>query len=522
MHLGSVAVEHPDRPAVVMAGSGKVITYAELDAASNRLAQVLWEAGLRPGDHIAFMLGNRWEFFAVAWAAQRSGLYYTPVGTRLGADEAAYIVDNCEAKAFITSASMASVAEKVRADIPRVGLRLMLDGAVPGFGSYEEATAAAPATPIPGEVEGADMLYSSGTTGRPKGVKPPLPLSPIGTPGGLYTVVTLLFEPGDSPVYLSPAPLYHAAPLRYSMAFQRLAGTVVVMERFEPEAALAAIQDHGVTHSQWVPTMFIRMLRLPEKTRAAYDMSSLRYAIHAAAPCPVPIKEQMIEWWGPILHEYYAGTEGNCFVYTTSTDWLAHRGTVGRPLLGEVHVCDEEGEELPAGRVGILYFGGGAEFEYHGDPAKTASSRDPRGRGWSTLGDIGYVDEDGFVYLTDRMSHMIISGGVNIYPQEVENLLAVHPKVADVAVIGVPDPEMGEQVKAVVQPASMAEADDGLAAELIDYCRERLAHYKCPKSLDFRATLPRHPTGKLLKRVLMAEYDAHYGDAPGRQERHTF
>ncbi|MCW2897925.1 MAG: acyl-CoA synthetase [Streptosporangiaceae bacterium] len=506
MHLGSVAAEHPDRPAVIMAGSGKVVTYAELDAASNRLAQVLCAAGLRPGDHIAFMLENRWEFLAVAWAAQRSGLYYTPVGTRLGAAEAAYIVDNCEAKAFIASAAVSAVAEKVAADTPGVPLRLMLDAAVPGFSSYEEAVASVDAAPLPEQVEGMDMLYSSGTTGRPKGVKPPLPLSPIGTPGGLYTLISMLFDPGDSPVYLSPAPLYHAAPLRYSMVFQRLGGAVVVMERFDPEAALAAIQEHRVTHSQWVPTMFIRMLRLPEQTRTAYDLSSLRFAVHAAAPCPVPVKEQMIDWWGPILHEYYAGTEGNCFVYTDSAAWLGHKGTVGRPLLGQVHVCDDSGDELPAGQIGILYFGGGSEFEYHGDPAKTAASRDPRGRGWSTLGDIGYVDDEGFIYLTDRRSHMIISGGVNIYPQEVENLLAVHPKVADVAVIGVPDEEMGEQVKAVVQPASMADAGDALAAELIHYCRERLAHYKCPRTVDFRATLPRHPTGKLYKRLLSAEY----------------
>ncbi|HLQ23773.1 MAG TPA: AMP-binding protein, partial [Gemmatimonadales bacterium] len=301
-------------------------------------------------------------------------------------------------------------------------------------------------------------------------------------------------------------PLYHAAPLRYCLTMHRFGVTVVVMEKFEPEQALAAIQTYQVTHSQWVPTMFIRMLRLPAEVRARWDLSSLRYAVHAAAPCPIPVKEQMIEWWGPVLHEYYSGTEGACFTYTGTADWLTHKGTVGRPLIGAPRVCDSSGEELPIGSVGTLYFSGGPEFEYHGDPAKTAASRDPKGRGWVTLGDVGYLDEDGFVYLTDRVSHMIISGGVNIYPQEAENLLAVHPKVADVAVIGVPDADMGEQVKAVVQPVSMGDAGPYLAAELIGYCRDRLAHYKCTRSVDFRADLPRHPTGKLLKRVLRDEY----------------
>jgi acyl-CoA synthetase (AMP-forming)/AMP-acid ligase II len=493
-----------------MGGSGKVVTYAELDGAANRLAHVLFDAGLRPGDHIAFILENRWEFLAIAWAAQRSGLYYTPIASRLQAEEAAYIVDNCEARVFIASAAFAGVAAEIVGDAPRVGLRLMLDGTADGFTSYEQRTAAAPATPLPNEVEGSDMLYSSGTTGRPKGVKPHLSLAPMGASNPLTQLVALLFQPDGTSVYLSPAPLYHAAPLRYCMTFHRFGATVVVMERFDPEQALRAIEAYRVTHSQWVPTMFIRMLKLPAETRTRYDLSSLRHAVHAAAPCPIPVKEQMIGWWGPILHEYYAGTEGNCFVYTGSADWLAHKGTVGRPILGVVHVCDEEGQEVPAGTVGTLYFSDGPSFEYHGDAAKTASSRDPRGRGWTTLGDIGYVDEDGFLYLTDRLSHMIISGGVNIYPQEAENVLAVHPKVTDVAVIGVPDPEMGEQVKAVVQPVSMADAGPELAAELIAYCRDRLAHYKCPRSVDFRADLPRQPTGKLLKRVLRDEYATSY------------
>ena len=491
-----------------MAGSGQVVTFRELNDESNRLAQLLHAAGLRPGDHIAFMLENHPLFLAIAWAAQRSGLYYTAISSRLQQEELAYIVDNCAAKVFISSKALADVAASIAEQTPRVQLRLMVDGVAPGFESYEERVAAFPAVPLDEEREGSDMLYSSGTTGRPKGVKPNLSLAPMGTPGGLYNLVAFLFQPGEDSVYLSPAPLYHAAPLRYSMVFHRFGATVVVMEKFDPEDALRAIETYRVTHSQWVPTMFIRMLKLPAEVRGRYDLSSLRCAIHAAAPCPTEVKERLMAWWGPIVHEYYAGTEGNCFVYASPQDWLAHKGTVGKPILGKVHVCDDEGNELPPGEAGTLYFSDGPTFEYHNDAAKTSASRDPWGHGWTTIGDIGRVDEDGFLYLTDRKSYMIISGGVNIYPQEAENVLTMHPKVADVAVFGVPDPEMGEAVKAVVQPASPEEAGPGLADELIAYCRERLAHYKCPRSVDFRAELPRHPTGKLYKRLLVEEYRA--------------
>ncbi|MEU4577376.1 AMP-binding protein [Nonomuraea sp. NPDC023979] len=509
MHPGAIAAVTPDKPAVIMAGSGEVVTYRRLDEESNRLAHLFRAAGLQPGDHVAFILSNHPLFLAVAWAAHRSGLYYTAISSRLQSDELAYIVGNCGARVFIASADLAAVATSVTDATPGVELRLMLDGVAEGFTSYEEAVAAHPATPIPDECQGADMLYSSGTTGRPKGVKPALSKAPLAEPNVLLKLIEGLFAPTADSVYLSPAPLYHAAPLRYCMSFQRLGATVVVMERFDPEQYLALVEKHRVTHSQLVPTMFVKMLKLPEETRNRYDLSSLTCAVHAAAPCPVPVKERMIEWWGPIVHEYYAGTEGNGFLYVNAHDWLEHRGTVGRSLLGPVHVCDEEGEELPPGEHGTVYFESAA-FEYHGDPDKTRSVQDPKGRGWTTLGDIGYLDDDGFLYLTDRRSYMIISGGVNIYPQEAENVLCLHPRVADVAVLGVPDEEMGEQVKAVVEPVSMDEAGPELEAELIAYCRERLAHYKCPKSVDFRAELPRHPTGKLYKRLLKDEYRARY------------
>jgi long-chain acyl-CoA synthetase len=504
MFPGAHAETTPDRPAVVMGGTGAVMTYAELDEEANRLARVFRGQGLEPGDHVAFCMENHRHFLALAWGAHYAGLYYTAISSRLTPDEVAYIVEDCGARVYVTSAAKAELALALVDRMPKVGLRLVIDGDVAGYERYEEALAAQDPEPLPDRVEGQDMLYSSGTTGRPKGVKVPLTGQALGATPPLLLMVTGLFGFDADTVYLSPAPLYHAAPLRFSMAAQRLGATVVVMEHFDPADALALIERHQVTHSQWVPTMFIRMLKLPGEVRTAHDLSSHRCAIHAAAPCPVEVKRQMIEWWGPILHEYYAGTEGNGFVYCNSEDWLAHPGTVGKALLGQVHIVDEQGEELPTGEAGTIYFAEGPAFEYHNDPDKTAGSRDRHG--WTTLGDVGRLDEDGFLYLTDRKAYMIISGGVNIYPQEAENTLVLHPKVADVAVFGVPDPDLGEVVKAVVQPIDPADAGPELEAELIAFCRQRLAGFKCPRSVDFEAELPRAPTGKLYKRLLRDRY----------------
>jgi long-chain acyl-CoA synthetase len=487
-----------------MAGSGVEVSYAELHAEANRLAHLIRAAGLVPGDHLAFSIENQAHFHAVAWGAHYAGLYYTAISTRLTVEEAAYVLNDCGARVFVTSARQSEVATGVIALTPDVEVRLMLDGVIDGYDSYEEALARQPADEIADPVAGLDMLYSSGTTGRPKGIKAALPSNPVDTPTAVYTLCSLLFGLTEDTVYLSPAPLYHSAPLRFTMAIHQGGGTVVVMEHFDPVEALALIERYQVTFSQWVPTMFIRMLKLPEEDRARYDLSSLQVAVHAAAPCPVEVKRRMIEWWGPVLHEYYAGTEGNGFVYTNSEDWLAHPGTVGRNLTGEIHIVGDDSEELPAGEAGTIWFGGNAEFEYHNDPDKTAESRDPRG--WSTLGDVGRLDDEGFLYLTDRKSYMIISGGVNIYPQETENLLALHPRVADVAVIGVPNEDFGEEVKAVVQPAEGAEPGPDLERELIAYCREHLADVKCPRTVDFVDELPRHPTGKLYKRLLRDQY----------------
>ena len=507
MFPGAHVAESPDKPAVIMATSRQVVSYRDLDAQANQVSHLFRSLGLRPGDHVAFCLENHPRYFALAWGAHYAGLYYTAMSSRLTTDEMAYIVEDCGARAFVTSAYKRDQAAELAGRLDDDVALYMLDGTIDGYESWEDALAAQPATALPEDrVEGRDMLYSSGTTGRPKGVEVPLPGAPLGTTDAVHLLASALFGATADSVYLSPAPMYHAAPLRFSMGFHRSGATVVAMERFDAEHALALIERYRVTHSQWVPTMFIRMLKLPAEVRERYDVSSLQVAIHAAAPCPVAVKEQMIDWWGPVLHEYYAGTEGNGFVYCDSAAWLAHKGTVGQPIVGELHIVGDDGEELPAGEAGTIYFGGGAEFTYHNDPDKTASSRDPKGRGWSTLGDVGYVDGDGFLFLTDRKAYMIITGGVNVYPQEAENVLAVHPAVADVAVLGVPNDDFGEEVKAVVEPISLDDAGPELERELIAYCREHLADVKCPRTVDFRAELPRHPTGKLYKRLLKDEY----------------
>ena len=507
MYPGVHAQTNPDKTAYVMAGSGESVTYGELNDRSNQLANLFRGAGLQRGDSIALMLENHPRYFEILWAAQRAGLYYTAISSRLTTSETEYIINDCAAKVFITSDYKRDVAAAIIEATPDVRVRLMLDGTADGYESYEDAIAEQPTTPIADESEGTDMLYSSGTTGRPKGVRMPMPEGEMGQHSSVSMLGEMLYGFNADMVYLSPAPLYHAAPLRFSMAVQRMGGTVIVMEHFDPTEFLRLIEQHKVTHTQVVPTMFVRMLKLPKEEREQFDVSSLQIAIHAAAPCPIPIKEQMIEWWGSKIMEYYAGTEGNGFCAITSDEWLQHKGSVGRPLMGVVHIVGEDGEEVSGPREeGTIYFESGSTFEYHNDPEKTASSRDPKGRGWSTLGDVGYVDEDGYLYLTDRKAYMIISGGVNIYPQEAENLLTTHPKVLDVAVIGVPNEDFGEEVKAVVQLVDGVEPSPELERELIAFCKSELADVKCPRSVDFVDELPRHPTGKLYKRLLRDTY----------------
>jgi long-chain acyl-CoA synthetase len=505
MEPGDHVSTRGDLPAVVMGSSGAIVTYRELDERSKRFAQLLHAAGLRPGGHLAILLENHPRYFEVFWGAMRAGLYVTPINWHLKADEAGYIVSDCGAAAVVTSTALSDVASGLEPYLGAVGTRLVVDGELDGWERYETAVDAFRAEPLEHEVEGTFMFYSSGTTGRPKGIKPPRTDEPFGSGGGpMIMLIQHLFGFSADTTYLCPAPLYHAAPLGWATSVQRIGGTVVVMESFDPAHALALVEKHRVTHAQFVPTHFVKMLKLPAEERTRYDLSSLTMAVHAAAPCPVDVKQQMLAWWGPIIHEYYAGSEGNGFCHVASEDWLAHPGTVGKPLVGTLHILDDDGQELPVGEAGVIWFESDVRFEYHNDPEKTANAFNDKG--WSSLGDIGYLDEDGYLYLTDRASHMIIAGGVNIYPQEVENELTLHPAVTDVAVIGVPNEVLGEEVKAVVVPADPAAAGPALADELILYCRARLAKYKCPVTVDFVDALPRLPTGKLLKRELRQKY----------------
>jgi acyl-CoA synthetase (AMP-forming)/AMP-acid ligase II len=507
MYVGTHARKRPDHPALIMAGSGETVSYRELDERSNRLAQLLRARGLRRGDHIAIFTENHPVFFDAMWAAYRSGLYWTPINSHLTPDEAAYIASDCGARAIVTTTTLAEPAAALVERAP-IEIRLMADTGGPmakGYEPYASAVAAFPSTPIPDESEGWQMMYSSGTTGRPKGILPPLPDLRPGDPHPLCDASRNLFGFGEDTIYLSPAPLHHAAPSVTCSIVQRWGGTAVCMERFDAEQCLAYIERYRITHAQFVPTMFVRMLKLPEEVRRRYDLSSLRIAQHAAAPCPVDVKRQMLEWWGPIIYEYYSGSENSGGTSITPQEWLAHPGSVGRVMSGKIHILDDEGRELPPGEAGTVWFENqNPRFVYHNDPEKTAQTYNERG--WSTLGDIGYLDEEGYLYLTDRKAFMIIAGGANIYPQEAENVLIGHPKVMDVAVIGVPDPDMGEAVKAVVQPVDWADAGPALEAELLEYVRARLAHYKCPRSIDFDPALPRLENGKLYKRRIKDRY----------------
>ncbi len=502
-HPAHHAQNTPNKPAIIMAGSGETVSYRQLDARTNQYAHFFRSIGLQHGDVVAICMENRPEFFEFVWGAQRSGLIYLAISNRLTAAEINYILRDSGARIFISSFALGDVLGAIETSVDRY----LVEGACPGYKALPAILADMPTTPIADERAGISMLYSSGTTGHPKGVSVPLPEdSDIATPNSLTGIAQGAFGFSQDSIYLSPAPLYHAAPLGWCMAVTRLGGTIVIMEKFDPEAALAAVEKYRITDSQWVPTHFVRMLKLPQEVRRRYDLSHLKCAVHAAAPCPVPIKQAMIDWFGPIICEYYAGTEGNGFTFISSEEWLTHQGSVGRALGAIIHICDEEGNEVPARTEGTVYFESNSQFRYHNDPEKSAASRHPDHPSWSMLGDVGWLDDEGYLYLTDRKSFMIISGGVNIYPQEIENLLVSHPRVVDAAVIGAPDDEMGERVLAIVQPLVWSDAGDALAEELRVYLRASLSGVKMPRQIDFREELPRHATGKLYKRLLRDEY----------------
>ena len=507
MYPGKHAVESPQRPAFIMAQTGETVTYGELEARSNRLAHLLRARGLQRLDHYAIFMENNVRYIESCAAGARAGIYYTCVNSFLTPEELAYILNNSQSRILITSAAKRDVAMAALEDCPRIELCLVADQRGDGGRvlNLDEATAAFPAVPIADESLGTAMLYSSGTTGRPKGILRPLPDQPPAQELPLFDFLTKLWRYREGMIYLSPAPLYHSAPQAAVSLTIRQGGTAVIMERFDPERYLELVQTYRVTHSQLVPTMFSRMLKLPEAVRNRYDLSSLEIAIHAAAPCPMQVKEQMIGWWGPIIHEYYGATEGLGFTACDSTEWLAHRGTVGKVLLGELHVLGDDMTPCPTGTPGMLWFKTASPFEYFNDPEKTRQARSSDGS-MSTVGDVGYLDDDGYLYLTDRATFMIISGGVNIYPQECENLLITHPKVADAAVFGVPNEDLGEEVKAAVQLMPGVAPGAEIGKELMAFCAQHLARQKCPHSIDFEAELPRLPTGKLYKKVLRDRY----------------
>jgi acyl-CoA synthetase (AMP-forming)/AMP-acid ligase II len=507
MHLTTLADRLGDKPAYVMGGSGASLSYRELEARSNQVARLLHELGLRAGDSIAILMENRLDYFPIAWAAQRSGLYYAPVNWHLAAGESAYIVDNCDAQVLFSSPQLESLATASAAAAPRLRARFVVDDAeteapfTTDAARLTDALAGVGSSPLAEQVEGAYMFYSSGTTGQPKGVRHVDVGTPFGTAFRIDHLMHDAFGFDAETTFLVTGPLYHAAPLGWAMGTIRNGGTAVVMERFDAAACLDHIQSYRVTHAQFVPTMFVRMLKLPAVAREIVDVSSLRNVIHAAAPCPVDVKEQMIEWFGPIVTEFYAGTEGVGFCMIDSATWLAHKGSVGQVKIGEVHICDAEGTELPVGEVGTIWFGGAGGFTYYKEPAKTASAYNDRG--WATLGDIGHVDADGFLYLSGRRTDLILSGGVNIYPREIEDALIMHRAVVDVAVIGRPDPEWGQRVHAVVQLTPGFAGSTDLEAELTEFARAHIAGYKVPRTIEFVDDFPRLPSGKILRRALM-------------------
>lgn len=505
MYPGRWIATQPDKPALIMAHTGAALSFRELEDRSLRLANHLRSLGLKHGDHVAMVAENRFELVETMWAAQRSGTLLTAVNSHLTPKEMAYIVHDCQATVLIVSAQLesASALMELCADVPH---RVAVGGVLDGAADYERLLAAASPRRPSYEPRGGDMLYSSGTTGQPKGVLPELPQQSVEDEAlPIVRLFEALYGFNADSVYLSPAPLYHAAPLRFVMVTHALGGTAVIMPRFEPEAALRCIEQYRVTHSQWVPTMFIRMLKLPEALRRKHDLSSLRVAIHAAAPCPPEVKRAMIEWWGPVIHEYYAATEGNGLTAINSAEALERPGSVGKALLGIVHICGTDGEELQAGEVGTIYFESRPAdrmFSYFGDAAKTAQSRHPRHARWATVGDLGWLDADGYLYLADRSSNLIITGGVNIYPQEIENELALHPDVRDVAVVGEQDEELGQIVVAYIEAADHVADGADLARRITDWLAPRLARFKIPRIIHRVRALPRTPTGKLVKRKL--------------------
>jgi long-chain acyl-CoA synthetase len=503
------AVNAPERVAIIHAPTSSAITYGELEARSNQVAQLFRALGLHTGDHIALVMENNLQVPEVVAGAARSGLYYTPVNSHLTATEIGYVIADSAARVVLTSKALLEVMADVVPICPNVEHWYVIDVEDPPapFIGYQKARNSSSPQPISPERLGSAMMYSSGTTGRPKGILRPLPgVAPADSDAAVRMGRGLMkFRRGMTT--LIPAPLYHAAPHAALAACLQLGGTAVVMGRFDARQVLVLIERHRVTHVQMVPTMFTRLLALPASVRAEYDLSSLEAVVHSAAPCPIPVKQKMIDWLGPIVYEYYGATESYGFTRCTSQEWLAHRGTVGRAVLGEIRILDDAGIPCPTGEVGTVWFVGGSRFSYFGQAADKSPT--PGGPpGGRTVGDVGYLDADGYLYLTDRKDFMIVSGGVNIYPQEVEDVLMTFDEIEDAAVIGVPHDDFGEQVKAVVVLKNGFVETPDLRDRVIAHCRESLASFKCPRSVDVVDSLPRLETGKLAKHLIRERYRA--------------
>lgn len=503
MEIAAVAAADPGRVALWSAHG--TMTFAELNALCNRLVRRLRAAGLSRGDAIALVCSNRTEFVVVRFAAHRAGFRLTPINWHLSAEDINYIVANCEARALFLDVCAAGAAAGCAA-LAGLGLRVAIGGELAGYTPWDHALDGMADADITDPVLGNMMLYTSGTTGRPKGVLRALPDPQHAA--GLQQLLTAVFhfEPASgNDRALATGPLYHAGPFSLCLTTPLTAGIgIVLMERWDPEAMLVLIERYRITHTFCVPTMFSRLLQLPDVVRERHDVSSLRFVIHGAAPCAIETKRRMMDWWGPILWEMFAGTEGAGTIVSPE-EWLARPGTVGRPAPGQLRILDEAGNDVPQGLPGTIYLANppGSAFEYYRDPQKTASAtRD----GYFTAGDIGYLDEEGYLFLSGRSAEIIISGGVNIYPQEIDDVLTLHPAVADAACVGVPSEDLGEGIKAVIELRAGFEGNDAMRESLADFCAERLSKQKRPHSIDFVATLPRSPAGKVLRSALREGY----------------
>jgi long-chain acyl-CoA synthetase len=502
MYPGKWAKETPNKPAVINSTTGASISFLELEVKSIQLAHFFKSKGLKRGDHITLFTRNDIKFFEISWAAMRSGIYLTPANSWLKADELSYIINNSGADVIIADKSLEDICIDLSLNNEHEIFKLSFNGQIDGFHSYEEEISQFPTDPPIDNPKGTFMFYSSGTTGQPKGIKWPLLEEQIEEDHAHYLFHKELWDYDEHSISLVSSPLYHAAPAHMALTGHAFGGTVVMMPKFDAEDALRVIEKYKITHGQWVPTQFMRMYKLPEEVKSQYDVSSQKVITHAAAPCPVELKHKMIDWWGNIFYEYYSGSEGIGMTHADPDQWLKFPGTVGKPLMGIIHICDDQGQEVPPGEIGKIYFESDHEFNYHNDNKKREKVKHSHHSSWSSFGDIGYVNEEGYLFLTDRESFMIISGGVNIYPQEVENLLSMHEDVEDVAVIGIPDDDMGEQVKAFIKLSKSAEDRSNQEQYFIEYTRSHLANYKCPKSISFVDDLPRSDAGKLVKRYL--------------------